>query len=124
MYGVIVPLRWRPPKGPDADLDYTYDTTEDLEGLNDSIASVSASIKPSGSGELSIVSLTFVQPYITVYLAGGVAGRDYLIRITALTASGTRTFEWLFKLLIDPTLATWPLVAPPSTGFGSATTWP
>jgi hypothetical protein len=121
MYGVIVPLRW-PLKGPDADLDYTYNTSEDMEGLNDTILSVQVSIQPSGAGEMTVASLNFAQPYITAYLAGGVAGRDYLVKVKATTP--LRTFEWAFNVLVDPTFATWPLPAPPSSDFGTVTSWP
>lgn len=123
IYGVspVQPsLRW-PMAEPDEALDYSLDVSALLSDVGDTIASASLAVSPSGAGELAASDLTVAGGIITGWLSGGVAGRRYTARIEAVT--GTRTFEWLVGLRIDPALATYPLAAAPSSGFGTVLTW-
>lgn len=113
-------LRW-PSAGPDEVLDYSVDVTAPLNEIGASLVSVSVAIAPSGSGELSARTLSVSGTVITVWLAGGVAGRRYRIKIAAITQSDE--FEWLIGLRIDPWNATFPTPEPPSTNFGTPITW-
>lgn len=119
-------LRWNT-KQPGDVLDYTYDATDDLTDcltcVADLVQSVAISVRPSGTGELLPLAIAVSGSLIVVRLAGGVPGRNYIVRIAAAGASG-QTYEFNIGLLINPLLAAaWPLLPPPSTGYGTATVW-
>jgi hypothetical protein len=116
--GVFTPApaaTW-PIKQPDSFLDYSYNAVADLG--TDTLSAVTLAVAPSGSGELVASQLSFSGTVITAWLAGGVPGRSYVVKITGTCTTG-RVFEWLVGLNVDPVLASFPLAAPPSTGFGT-----
>lgn len=123
IYGVcpVQPSLGWPMAQPDEVLDYSLDVSALLSDVDDTITSASLAVSPSGAGELTASALAVQGGVITVWLADGVAGRRYLIRVEAITAGG-RTFEWLIGLSIDPALATWPPTAAPSPAFGTVLT--
>lgn len=113
-------LQW-PTAEPGDVLDYYLDVTAPLADLSDTILTASAAVAPSGAGEMTISSMSITGTVIGVWLAGGIAGRSYLIRVLATTTGG-RTLEWIVRLKVDAFLAAYPLPAPPSLGFGASAT--
>jgi hypothetical protein len=114
-------LRWPafgPLQAPDDVLDYGYDATLETRHGNDPIQSLSLSIAPSGDGEMTASNLAVTGNLITVWMAGGVAGRLYLVSLEITLQSG-RVFGRLIEVPIDPELATFPPVPPPTPGFGA-----
>jgi hypothetical protein len=124
IYGVcpVQPMLQWPMAGPDEVLDYSLDVTAQLADVGDTIAYATISVSPSGTGELAVGALNVLGNVITAWLSGGVAGRNYLVRIE-ITTNAARTFQWMIGLLMDPELAGYPLAVPPSLGFGPLTTW-
>jgi hypothetical protein len=103
-----------------ADLDYTFDTAPDLIPIQDSIASVSVSVQPSGTGELQIDTVAISEFKITTTLSGGVAGRLYFVQLVVTTTSNPpRVFPYLIGLQISPLLFVAPFVPPESPFFGA-----
>lgn len=119
-FAVAPALSW-PVKEPDAYLDYSYDATADL--ASDELVSVSVSVAPSGTGEMVPASVSFTLGVVTVWLSGGVGGRNYVVKIDGTCVSG-RVFEWVIGIQVDPLFATNPVAEPASTGFGTAVTAP
>lgn len=121
-YGVVQPsLRW-PMAGPDEVLDYSLDVSALLSDGADTIASATLAVAPSGSGELTAAALSVIGGVITGWLGPGVAGRNYLVRVVALTLGG-RAIERFVGLRVNPELATYPLPAAPNSGFGTPLAW-
>ncbi len=124
IYGILPfagTLRWSMAE-PGDNLDYYLDVTRPLADVGDTIASASLSVSPSGTGELQAANLTVNGSVIGWWGSGGVAGRNYLVRIDAVTAGG-RTFEWFVGLLVDPRSGRGRPCPPPSAGYGTAITW-
>lgn len=118
-------LRW-PPYGPMQQPggyeNYTYIASAETSAGTDPIVSASLSIAPSGSGEMVCDTLYVVGQTVTAWLRGGVAGRRYKVSLI-LTMSSGLIIPVPIVVPIDPTLAVWPLVAAPSSGFGTPITW-
>ena len=114
-----VGLQW-PLAEPAEALTYYLDAAQVLSG--EGVISVAVSAKPSGTGELMVISVAEAAGIITVGLAGGVYGRVYTVRVELLTVYG-RTFSWLVTLPLDPTYATYPIPLPPVPGFGAPVVW-
>jgi hypothetical protein len=87
------------------------------------VTSASVSVAPSGSGELVVNSVSLVANFLVLILSGGVAGRQYQIKVDADTLLGS-TYEAIIGLSMDPLLAAFPPPAPPSLDFGTPVTWP
>jgi len=125
-YGTILPTWWPvdgPLQQPDSDLDYSYIADIETQSGADPLAAVSVSVAPSGTGEVTPHSLSVSGNEVIVWMAGGVAGRRYQVKLRMTTAAG-RVFERIITLPIDPSLAVYPLPTPPSAGFGIALSWP
>jgi hypothetical protein len=121
-----IPDMFWPVKVPDETVDFSYDATKDItnsDGTIDPIAGVTFATEPSGTGEITYSRLTQAANVITVWLASGVPGRNYIHRLSFTTAAG-RTFEILIGQVCDATLAVDPVPAPPSPGFGAPISWP
>ena len=116
-------------KEPDAYLDYTASVqaalTDPNTGAPDPLVSLTLAVAPSGAGEMVVsqLSVDHTGLLVTFWLAGGVAGRNYILNLVATTAAG-RVYQWLLSVAIDATLASYPPPAPPSPGFGAAVLWP
>jgi hypothetical protein len=121
-YGITIgpPVARWPVHEPAEVADYTLDVSADLG--TETLSGVSVTVTPSGTGELTPSALSVTGALITVWLSGGVAGRQYVVSITATTLGG-RTYQWPVRVTVDTTLATWPLAAPPSTGPGTPVAW-
>jgi hypothetical protein len=121
-----IPDVFWPVKEPDETADFSYDATKDItnaDGTIDSITAVTFATEPSGTGEITYSRLTQAANIITVWLASGVPGRNYIHRLLITTAAG-RTFEILIGQVCDATLAADPVPASPSPGFGAPISWP
>lgn len=103
-------------------LDYSVDVSALLADVSDTLATVKVSASPSGSGELSLIALQAVGGVITVWASNGVAGRAYRVRFICITAAG-RTFEVYAYLKLDFNEAVFPLITPPSSGYGAPIMW-
>ena len=123
-------LTW-PEKAPDANLGYAFDITGELDP-GDTPTGASVSISPSGEGSDLVIWASPVVPkalymdgnVMTVWLAGGVPGRVYLLDIKFTTADGS-TLAFLVSLPIVRTLAAWPPFEPPTDPiFSTPVTWP
>jgi hypothetical protein len=110
------PLTW-PTAEPDDSLDYSLDVTAAIEDATDAITVATAMVAPSGTGEVVASNITVANNVISLYLTGGVAGRTYMVNLTATTAAN-RVFQWYVYLPIDPRLAAVPVPPPPSPGYG------
>lgn len=119
-YLIYPPLRW-PVAEPDDNLDYSLSIALELADVADTVVSFSVSISPD-DGALVAGNLAVEGSLLTVWLAGGIPGRDYRIKIEVGTLA-TRAYEWLVQLLIDPTLGTYPPPAYPAPGFSPPVVW-
>ncbi|MEJ0017549.1 MAG: hypothetical protein WDN25_13480 [Acetobacteraceae bacterium] len=108
-----------PVKEPESALDYSADATIPMEDIEETIIIASLAIRPSGAGEMQAISLSIDDLVITARLAGGVAGRDYILKLL-IVAPNELVLEYLISLKIDPLLATKPIHPPPNPGFGPA----
>lgn len=101
---------------------YTYDATSDVtfSGIVDTI--VSATFAASPGGEIVPSMLSVSGALVTVWLTGGVAGRNY-VESLFLTTLGGRTVEVLLGQVCDAVLSQTPLTPPANPGFGTAITW-
>jgi len=70
-------------KDPDADLDYTFDMTDWLAEVGDSIASVAITT----DAPLTQHDESFVGGYVTSWFAGGIAGNTLIGKMTLTTNS-------------------------------------
>lgn len=128
-----------PEKQPLSELDYSLDISSEIFEPGDDVTSVSALIKPSGAGELTVgrlgngPSLYVVKDtdpdvgtprwVIVAWLKDGVAGRgSYTLRLLVTLASG-RELDILCLVPISGVLAASPVCDPPSTDFSQAVTW-
>ena len=102
-------------------LDYFLDASAVLPD-GDFVVFVAASARPSGAGELSVVSTSATSTVITVTLSGGVAGRTYSVRVDASTAAG-REYSWIVGLPVSASCVGTPFTLPPDPGFGLTVTW-
>jgi hypothetical protein len=107
-----------PTAQPGASLDYTFNTFDDLAPIQDSIASVSVSVQPSGTGEIQIAGVVVDGFAVTTTLSGGTAGRLYFVQLVVTTAAA-RVFPYLIGLPISPLLETPPFAPPESPFFGT-----
>ena len=115
---------WWPAIGFAADLSYTYDTGPGyLNVLNDSPASASLAIMPSGAGELQAADLTFVGTVAATQFTGGVPGRTYTCSLLVTGVSGRiwQFFGFIAVQIISP--GGYPPPPPPMPGYGTAITW-
>jgi hypothetical protein len=123
MFPSGLPYNFPGVKDPDAFLDYSWDASDFLDPVNDDLASVSVSTSPWGTGELVASNLTVQGNVITFWLASGVPGRRYTIKIEAGTDAG-RNFEWPIGLHADPALTPYPFPRPAAnSGFSAVITW-
>jgi len=110
-------LQW-PIAQPDDILDYALDVTSALADVGDAIVTATVCAAPYGAGELTINSISFSGGVITVWLAGGVAGRVYFVNLVAFTTAG-REFSWYVRLPISARLAEIPIPIPPYPGYST-----
>ena len=110
-------LQW-PTAQPDDILDYALNVTAALADVGDTIVTATVCAAPSGFGELAINSIAFSGGLITVWLAGGVAGRVYYVNINAYTTAG-REFSWFVRLAISAILAINPIPPPTNPGYST-----
>jgi hypothetical protein len=96
-----LPLTW-PGKDPGDVLDYEFDISAALLGNEgDTLASASVTSTPSGPGDLVVNSLAADGAMLVFWLAGGVAGTTYTLKVSATTVAG-RTVE---RALLLPVVA-------------------
>ena len=113
-------LAW-PVKNPGETRRYGLDVTTEVG--NDPIISYAVRIAPSGTGELAVNALSTVGKVLYLDLTAGVGGRSYEIDVTITLMSGD-VVELVGLLAMNPELIPVPYTEPPSTGYGSTTTWP
>ena len=109
--------RW-PVAEPDDDLDYGIDVSYAMADVGDTISSVSASIAPSGSGELTPLTISFSNNIVTIWLSGGVAGRIYSVNFEIATTLD-RLFSFYVQLPIDISPIPGIIPPPPNPGYGT-----
>ena len=126
-YGVMPEAPQWPAYGPlqqpQSSLWYSYAAAGETVNNTDPLTLVAASVAPSGTGEVAIGGVSVSGDTISVLMTGGVAGRRYTVKLL-MTTQSQQTYEALIALPIDPTLASYPLVEPPTAGFGPSTNWP
>jgi hypothetical protein len=118
---------WWPAVLPSANLGWTYDASPLLAPFGDSIATVTATLKPGDGAstygttqERAIVDLGVAGDVITVQMTLGVAGRIYETRLL-ITGNSGRVWEVIIKQRIPlegwvPTIPT-PIVSAPALQF-------
>jgi hypothetical protein len=115
-------LQWPVGQVGDVEVDYSIDTTAAIQDVLGFITSVSVSAAPSGSGEITLNSVTVSGDVITVYTTGGAPGRAYTFQIDVGLSDGT-TFAIPVSLFIASSLGLGVSDAAPSEGFGPEVTW-
>jgi hypothetical protein len=120
---VYVPPPWQqrlewPTSEPDDSLDYAIDITAALADVGDTLVSATAAVEPSGAGELIPSRISISGGIITLWLSNGVAGRIYVIRITANTTA-SREFSFYVTLPISLNTALGLPPPPPVADFGT-----
>jgi hypothetical protein len=116
-------IEWFKPKPPGATRSYRLNIARFLgDGFDldfDTIADTSASIAPSGAGEIQATALTVIGCDLTVELTSGQPTRRYTILFLATTADrDVIPFEVLQD--VSPVFPTDFVPPPPSLGFGAA----
>ncbi len=86
------------------------------------VSGLSLAAAPSGSGELAVSGLGFASGVASFTLASGQPGRCYSL-LLVVTRSDGGVSDALFKVRVDPVLATDQAPAAPSAGFGTPLTW-
>ncbi len=87
-YDVTNPDKPKIVKDPNATLDYTFDWTQWLTDISDSIISATISVVPADDAStLNIVQQTVASPKVIAWLSGGVAGKTYQVTCHITTAS-------------------------------------
>lgn len=114
-------LQW-PLAAPNQRLDYYLDAFLAVNNDGDEISSLRISSAPSGSGELSIVSVDMNDGIIKIVTEGGVPGRVYKIKFQVNTLLG-RDYCWFANLPIQPNYFAGPFQIAPDPGFGEVDTW-
>lgn len=109
-------LRWPVAEPPD-NLPYSLDIGAALTDASDTISRATASVAPSGAGELAIASVGFTGSIITATMAGGMPGRLYFVNVIAYTAAG-RVLSFFVELPLSMDQSTSTPLPPPSPGFG------
>lgn len=116
------PLFW-PDAEPDDFLDYSADITAWLTDVDDILNSASVSIAPSGCGDMVCSRVVAAGGLITAWLGGGIAGRDYTVKLLIRTLCG-RYSEWPIGLTVLRPLITQPLPDYPlCEDFGVPVIW-
>ena len=88
MPAMPAPLSW-PAKDPSDILDYEFDVRSAFVGNEgDHIASVNATISPSGAGDLTLNSAVADGYCAVFWFSGGQPGVIYTVQITVMTANG------------------------------------
>jgi hypothetical protein len=86
------------------------------------LTALSLAAAPSGTGELTISGLGYASEIITFTLAAGQPTRWYTLLLTATRSDGLVS-DYLFKVRVDPVLATDQPQVTPSVGFGTGVVW-
>lgn len=116
------PLDW-PDAEPDDFLDYSANISKWLADAGDILNSASISVAPSGDDEMVCTRVVAAGGLITAWLGGGVAGRDYTIKLLIRTLCG-RYSEWLIGLTVLRPLTAQPLPdSPQCDDFGVPVIW-
>lgn len=122
------PPAWLAVKEPSSFLDFTEDVqcvlTNPYTLVVDPLVSLSLSVAPNGSGELTLSNLTVDSTgfLVTWWEANGVPGRTYVLNLQGTTQAG-RIYQWLFYQLCDPLFAVTAPDFPANPGFGTPITW-
>ena len=106
-------------------LDYSLnlaDPTFPVLPPGDTLSTLTVTVKPSGTGELTPLRCYAIDSVITAWLDLGVAGRDYLIRYLATTSQG-RTFDLIAELSMSALLEITPIPAAPSDDWSTSVYW-
>jgi hypothetical protein len=109
-------LFWPIAEPPD-NLPYSLDVSAAINDAADTIGRATASVAPSGTGEIAVSAVYVSGKIVTVTMSGGVPGRLYFVNIVVYTATG-RSFSFYVELPLSLDQATSALPPPPSPGFG------
>ena len=111
------PFAW-PESQPGQNLIYQIDVSAAIADAGDQISTVLASHAPSGSGEITISSVSFIGALISIDISGGIPTRVYWIKFDILTI-GNLTFSFIVQLPISAVLAVPPISPPINPGYSS-----
>lgn len=114
----VVPDEFFPNKEPDENANFVFDANKSVG--SDSIVAASFATMPGG--EIIPSRLSVTQNYVTVWLAGGVPGRDYIHSLTMTLTSGNVLAIYIGQVCY-PISAT-PVPVPQNPGFGHPVFWP
>jgi hypothetical protein len=124
-----IELEWPAEKQPGDILDYSVDVSAEMNVANgDTVSSVAASIKPSGTGELAIggrvvgLQLYAIGGIVTVWLSGGVPGRSYIVRLL-VTLSNGKVLDIMGMLRVSRLLAVSPMPTALVSDFSTPVVW-
>ena len=107
-----------PVSEPDDNLDYSLDISAVLADAEDTVDYATASVAPSGDGELAANEITYADGVVTVWLANGVVGRLYSVNVKVYCVSG-REFSFFIDLPISANTLVIPPGPPPSPYYST-----
>jgi hypothetical protein len=120
-----VAQNWFPFKAAATEVNQTFSLLTVLTALQAAnIATLSAEVAPSGSGELTLNAMTvdLFANTLTLEVSGGQSTRIYSILFIAALQDG-ETIEWIIYQGIAPGLCGYPVPVPPNPGYGAALVW-
>jgi len=109
-------LSWPVAEPPDS-LPYSLDLTAAIADAGDTLSRATASVAPSGTGEMAVVAVGVNGSIVTSILAGGQPGRIYFVGVIAYTSAG-RVLSFFVELPLSLDESVSPIPPPPSPGFG------
>lgn len=121
-YAIPGAPNWWPRKPRGQSRDYALDITAAIDPTTDIITEVSASIAPSGSGELVGANLLVSGDVLILTTSAGQPSRVYTIQFVVTMADG-RVYDFFVYQGIPPGLPGYIIPPAPTPGFGTAVTW-
>jgi len=107
-----------PVSEPDDSLDYSLDISAVLADAEDTVDYATASVAPSGAGELMAERITYANGVVAVWLANGAVGRLYSVNVKVYCVSG-REFSFFIDLPISYNTLVIPPGPPPSPYYST-----
>jgi hypothetical protein len=116
-------LRWPRQQPGNVNVDYSIRLSDYLVCAPGSVVqSAAISNAPSGTGEISISSLSVGGGLITALLTGGVPGRSYTFKLD-VTLNTSQVLEFIIQLFVSSAIGIGIQQLAPSEGFSTPVTW-
>ena len=113
---------WLPTAEPGDNLPYGVDISSVLAADNDTVASMTLALAPSGAGEMQIGAFLLIGGVVTFALSGGQPGRAYRGALT-VTGAGPHVWEWIVHICVSIDGSVMNSPPPPSQDYGPVVSW-